>query len=117
MSGGGPIAPLPSRRLDQWLWFARLVKSRSLAVRLCAAGAVTLNGAAVRKPNQAIRAGDVITTPQGAYRRTVRVQGLGTRRGPVAEARLLYDEIAEPVRLSDLEPAWEPLLHDGRSET
>ncbi len=27
-----------SRRLDQWLWFARLVKSRSLAGRLCAAG-------------------------------------------------------------------------------
>ena len=27
-------------RLDQWLWFARFVKSRSLAARLCAAGAV-----------------------------------------------------------------------------
>jgi ribosome-associated heat shock protein Hsp15 len=105
-----------SRRLDQWLWFARLAKSRSLAGRLCAAGAVTLNGTTVRKPNRLIRLGDAIVAPQGGYRRTVRVLALGLRRGPAIEARLLYEEIAAPVRLSELLEAWEPLLADADAE-
>ena len=84
-------------RLDQWLWFARFVKSRSLAARLCAAGAVTINGSTVTKPNQAVRVGDIVIVPQGGWRRTVRVCGLGVRRGPASEARLLYEEAGRPA--------------------
>jgi ribosome-associated heat shock protein Hsp15 len=104
------FSPPLSRRLDQWLWFARLVKSRSLAGRLCAAEAVTLNGVVVRKPNHMVRIGDAIAAPQGAYRHTVRIVALGSRRGPATEARMLYDVIGAPIRLADLTPAWEPLL-------
>jgi ribosome-associated heat shock protein Hsp15 len=104
-------SPAPtSRRLDQWLWFARFVKSRSLASRLCAAGAVAVNGLAVKKGNHAVRVGDAIELPQGPFRRTVRVLALGMRRGPTAEARLLYEEPAAPVRLSELTAPWAPLL-------
>jgi ribosome-associated heat shock protein Hsp15 len=104
-------SPAPtSRRLDQWLWFARFVKSRSLASRLCTAGAVAVNGLAVKKGNHAVRVGDAIALPRGPFRRTVRVLALGERRGPAMEARLLYEETAAPVRLSDLAPAWTPLL-------
>jgi ribosome-associated heat shock protein Hsp15 len=99
-----------TRRLDQWLWFARLVKSRSLASRLCAAGAVTVNGTRASKANHALRIGDVVTVEQGKYVRSLRVQTLGSRRGPAAEARLMYDETAPPVRLSELASAWVPLL-------
>ena len=97
-------------RLDQWLWFARLVKSRSLAARLCAAGAIELNGGAVRKPNQTVRVGDIIAVPQGGWRRTVRVMALGVRRGPASEARALYDEAAAAARLGDPAADWVPLL-------
>lgn len=97
-------------RLDQWLWFARFVKSRSLAARLCAAGAVTVNGCQVKKANHLIRSGDVVIVPQGGWQRTVRVIALGIRRGPATEARLLYEEAAASVRLDDLTPAWVPLL-------
>jgi ribosome-associated heat shock protein Hsp15 len=97
-------------RLDQWLWFARFVKSRSLAARLCAAGAVTVNGSPVKKANHPIRMGDIVVLPQGGWQRTVRVVALGIRRGPAPEARLLYEEAAVSVRLSDLAPAWMPLL-------
>lgn len=116
MSAAGPSSTPDGRRLDQWLWFARLVKTRSLAARLCAAGAVTLNGAEVRKPNHVVRIGDAVAAPQGAYRRTLRVAALGIRRGPASEARLLYEEIAPPVRLSDLASRWEPLLADSDRE-
>jgi ribosome-associated heat shock protein Hsp15 len=111
LSGGASPAPL-SRRLDQWLWFARLVKSRSLASRLCAGGAVVVNGVTVTKANYTVRIGDDIALPQGAFRRTVRVLALGARRGSAAEARLMYEETAAPVRLSELRPAWTPLLAD-----
>jgi ribosome-associated heat shock protein Hsp15 len=97
-------------RLDQWLWFARFVKSRSLAARLCAAGAVTVNGSPVKKANHPVRMGDIVVLPQGGWQRTVRVVALGIRRGPAPEARLLYEEAAVSVRLADLAPAWMPLL-------
>jgi ribosome-associated heat shock protein Hsp15 len=97
-------------RLDQWLWFARFAKSRSLAARLCAAGAVAVNGSPVKKPNHLIRIGDIVLVPQGGWQHTVRVAALGLRRGPAAEACLLYEEAALSVRLADLAPAWMPLL-------
>lgn len=96
-------------RLDQWLWFARLVKSRSLAARLCAAGAVEISGATVTKPNQTVRVGDVVAVVQGGFQRTVRVLAFGVRRGPASEARTLYEEIAA-ARLRDPLPDWVPLL-------
>jgi ribosome-associated heat shock protein Hsp15 len=100
-------------RLDQWLWFARFVKSRSLAARLCAAGTVTINGGAVTKPNHTVRVGDVVILPQGGWQRTVRVLALGMRRGPASEARLLYEEAAAALRLSAVPSDWIPLIEAG----
>jgi ribosome-associated heat shock protein Hsp15 len=110
LSGSNASPPPANRRLDQWLWFARFVKSRSLAARLCSAGAVTVNGLTVRKANHMIRIGDTIAVPQCAFCRTIRVLALGARRGPAAEARLLYEETAAPVHRSEPDPAWTPLL-------
>jgi ribosome-associated heat shock protein Hsp15 len=103
-------------RLDQWLWFARFVKSRSLAARLCAAGAVAVNGLPIKKANHLVRIGDIVVLPQGGWQRTVRVSALGLRRGPTAEARQLYEEAAAALRLADLAAAWVPLLGDGDFE-
>jgi ribosome-associated heat shock protein Hsp15 len=108
------IAMAPERaktRVDQWLWFARLAKSRSFAARLCAAGAIRVNGATVTKPNQTVRVGDFVVVPQGGVQRTVRVLALGVRRGPASEARALYQETAA-ARLHDLAPIWVPLLDE-----
>lgn len=85
-----------SRRLDQWLWFARFFKSRSLATRICADGRVRVNSAPVAKAHHAIKVGDVLTFAQGARVRVVRVLGLGTRRGPASEAQALYRDEAAP---------------------
>jgi ribosome-associated heat shock protein Hsp15 len=104
------IAPgRASRRLDQWLWFARFAKSRSLAARLCSDGEISVNGVTVAKANHAVRAGDIVTLPQGPWQRTVEVLALGTRRGPAVEARALFRETAA-ARRPLLE--WEPLLLD-----
>ena len=114
---GSGAADRPKARLDQWLWFARFVKTRSLGARLCTAGAVAINGVPVRKPNQSVRVGDVVVLPQGGWRLTVRVLALGTRRGPATEARSLYEEAAAATRLRDRSPEWRPLLaDDGQSD-
>ena len=108
MKGGGS-AEVSGRRLDQWLWFARFAKTRSLAARLCAAGAITVNQVTIKKANHIVRIGDTIAVPQRALCRTVRVLALGARRGPASEARLMYEEIAR-AGLPESQPVWQPLL-------
>lgn len=83
-----------SIRLDKWLWFARFVKTRSLATGLCRSGKVRLNKAVVNKPNAQVRPADVLAFPLGQRIRVVRVVALGQRRGPASEARTLYDDLA-----------------------
>jgi ribosome-associated heat shock protein Hsp15 len=105
-------APAVSQRLDKWLWYARFVKTRSLAGKLCQSGLVRVAGDAVTKANRSVRIGDVVAVPQGRVIRTVEVKALGDRRGPPAEARRLYDEI-ETSHLRDLaRESWTPLLLD-----
>jgi len=85
------------RRLDKWLWFARFCKSRTLASKLCAAGKIRIDGELVHKAHHLVRAGDVLTFPQGAHIRVVRVVQLGLRRGPATEARTLYEDLSPPA--------------------
>jgi ribosome-associated heat shock protein Hsp15 len=99
-------------RVDKWLWFARLAKSRSLAARLCTAGVVVVSGRTAAKPNHSVRTGDIVVVPQGRLIHTVRIVALGTRRGPAPEARGLYEMEAPPRPIVSEEPRWEMLLGD-----
>jgi ribosome-associated heat shock protein Hsp15 len=99
-----------TRRLDQWLWFARFVKTRSLAARLCTGGAVSVNGEKTRKASHAIRPGDFLGLRLGKARRTIRILALGDRRGPAPAARALYEEIEVEERPA---PEWVPLLEES----
>ena len=91
-----------SLRADKWLWYARFFKSRSLASQLCAAGKLRIDGTAVSKAHHKIRPGDVLTFPQGRHVRVIKVLALATRRGPAAEARLLYEDLSPPKPASAL---------------
>jgi ribosome-associated heat shock protein Hsp15 len=86
----------PAIRLDKWLWQARLCKSRALAARLIAAGAVRVNATPVSKPATPVRVGDGLSFAQHGRVHVLRVLALGTRRGPATEARLLYADLERP---------------------
>lgn len=98
MNDGG--APAAVQRIDQWLWFARIVKSRTLAHALIERGKVRLNRARLEKASQQVKAGDVITISLGPRVRVLEIKGIGPRRGPAAEASLLYAELTERYEVS-----------------
>lgn len=90
--------PNPSQRIDKWLWYARFLKSRSLATGLAESGRIRITrpGASpdrVTRASVAVRPGDVLTFPLGHRVQVVRVVATGTRRGPAPEARLLYEDL------------------------
>lgn len=85
-----------SLRLDKWLWFARFLKSRTMAAELCADGRVRISGRVVNKPSQAVKVGDVLTFPLGPHIRVIEVKALGARRGPAPEAQALYADLSPP---------------------
>ena len=81
-------------RIDKWLWAARFYKTRSLAVRAVEGGKVKLNGERV-KPAKEVKAGDELELRSGELRWLVEVCGVALKRGPAAEAALLYAENEE----------------------
>lgn len=80
------------QRLDKWLWYARLVKSRTLAAKLVEAGCIRVNRQRVTKAAATIRCGDVLTVTLHGRVRVIEILGLGERRGPASEAQTLYAE-------------------------
>jgi ribosome-associated heat shock protein Hsp15 len=85
------------QRVDIWLHRARFTKTRAAATRLVSEGGVRLihNGVArlIEKPSVEVSAGDALLLPLGGKFLAVRINALGARRGPAAEARGLYSEV------------------------
>ncbi len=110
----GPDDDRTTQRIDKWLWFARLTKTRTLAAELVLAGKVRLNRARVAKPSQIVRIDDVLTVVLNRRVRLLKVLDLGVRRGPSATARMLYGELTaeadplKPLAQSSLQlPSWQ----------
>ena len=99
MTADKPAAP-NRMRIDKWLWHARFFKTRSLAARQVSGGHCRVNGQKILKPAVAVGPGDVLTFSQARSIRVIRVEALGTRRGPAAEAQTLYHDL-EPAKESD----------------
>lgn len=85
------------QRLDKWLWFARIVKTRTLATALVSSGRVSVNTQRVSRPSRMVREGDVVTAAIHGRVRVLRILEPGIRRGPADEACTLYDDIGPPA--------------------
>jgi ribosome-associated heat shock protein Hsp15 len=88
-----PDATGDSLRLDRFLWFARIVKSRSAAQALAEQGRIRIAGRVIDRAHAPVRVGDVLSFAQRGAVRVLRVEALPRRRGPPAEARRLYCEL------------------------
>lgn len=85
-------------RVDVWLFYARLCRSRTLATKLCATGRTRVNQKPV-KPHHLLKIGDELRVQQQRVTRVLIVQALGERRGPASEARELYHDLTPPAPL------------------
>lgn len=88
-----------TQRLDKWLWFARLIKTRSQASKLVSAGKVRINRVKTTKPSATVGEGDVITAVIHNRVRVLKVLGPGNRRGPAPEAQELYEDLTPAEEL------------------
>ena len=81
------------QRIDKWLWFARVVRTRSAAARLVSDGHVRLNGQRVEGPAKGVGPGDVLTIALERQVRVVRVVATGLRREGFPQARQLFEDV------------------------
>jgi len=84
------------QRIDKWLFFTRMVKSRSLAQSHIQSGHVRINGERAVQPSQTVKAGDKVEVTLERRDVVLIVKSGGERRGPYEEARLLYDDLTPP---------------------
>ena len=84
-------------RLDKFLWFARLAKTRGLAQEVAEQGRVRISGRVVDRAHAVVRVGDVLTFPLHGRVRVIRVEALPERRGPAAQAMLCYADLSPDV--------------------
>jgi ribosome-associated heat shock protein Hsp15 len=97
------------QRIDKWLFFARVAKSRSLAAKLVVSGRVRINREKVEQASYPVKPNDVLTVTLDRRVLVYRILGCGVRRGPATEARTLYEDLtpaAEPTPAAS--PAREP---------
>ncbi|WP_415183485.1 RNA-binding S4 domain-containing protein [Phaeovulum sp.] len=83
-------------RIDKWLWYARLYKTRVLAAEVVSKGKIRVNGQKTTKPGRAIGPGDVLAFSWAGQPRSLCLLACGARRGPAAEASALYKDLASP---------------------
>lgn len=85
-----------SQRIDKWLWFARITKTRTLATQLVTSGKVRVDRQRVIKPSRMVQPGEVVTIVVHGRVRVLKVLDPGTRRGPASEAQSLYEDLSPP---------------------
>jgi len=101
-------APVAEQRIDKWLWFARLAKSRTQAAALVTDGRIRINRQRIDKPSAVVKTGDVVTATVDRTVRILRVAAFVERRGPAAAAGSLYEELTPraegPKRVGNSSP-------------
>ena len=85
------------QRIDKWLFFARILKSRSLAQKFVQSGAVRINRDKTDNAARLVRPGDALTFSLNERVRVLKVLDAGERRGPASEAETLYEDLSPPA--------------------
>lgn len=80
-------------RLDTFLWFARLAKTRNVAQNLATTGHLRIDGRPIERAHAPVRVGNVLTFAAHGRVRALRVEALPARRGPAPEAQACYTDL------------------------
>ncbi len=87
-------------RLDIYLYYIRIFKSRSIATRFVLTNRLRISGQVTQKPHKMISIGDVLTITINDNIKVLKVLDIPNRRGPYSEALNFYEEITPIERIS-----------------
>ena len=80
-------------RLDLYLFYIRIFKSRNLATKFIISNRLRISGQVTQKPHKLISIGDVLSMPIQDYVKILKVVDIPKRRGPFSEALNYYEDI------------------------
>ncbi|MEO1170132.1 MAG: S4 domain-containing protein [Pseudomonadota bacterium] len=80
-------------RIDKFLWFARLARTRSLARKIAEKGHIRCDGRRIDRAHATVRVGNVLSVPLPTGVRVIRIESLPGRR----VSPKLVEEIYQPV--------------------
>lgn len=81
-------------RIDKYLFFVRLVKTRALAQKLIEEGRLRIDGRVIERAHAEVKAGNVLTFALQGRVRVLKVEALPSRRGPAPEAQACYTDMS-----------------------
>ena len=84
-------------RLDIYLYYIRIFKSRSLATKFILTNRLRISGQVTQKPHKMISIGDVLTMTINDNIKILKVLDIPSRRGPYLESLNFYEDIT-PIK-------------------
>ena len=84
-------------RLDIYLYYIRIFKSRSLATKFVSNNRLRISGQVTQKPHKMISIGDVLTMTINDNIKVLKVLAIPNRRGPYPESLNFYEDIT-PIK-------------------
>jgi ribosome-associated heat shock protein Hsp15 len=80
-------------RLDLYLFYIRLFKSRNLATKFITTSRVRIAGQVTQKPHKLVSIDDVLTIPINDKVKILKIINIPNRRGPFLESILYYEDL------------------------
>ena len=80
-------------RLDVYLYYIRIFKSRSIATKFVSTNRLRISGKVTQKPHKMISIGDVLTITINDNVKIFKVLDIPNRRGPYPESLNFYEDI------------------------
>ena len=84
-------------RLDIYLYYIRIFKSRSIATKFVSNNRLCISGQVTQKPHKMISIGDVLTMTINDNIKVLKVLAIPNRRGPYSESLNFYEDIT-PIK-------------------
>ena len=85
-------------RLDIYLYYIRIFKSRSIATKFVLTNRLRVSGKVTQKPHKMICVGDVLTITINDNIKILKVLDIPSRRGPYPESLNFYEDIT-PIEI------------------
>ena len=90
-------------RLDIYLYYIRIFKSRSIATKFVSTNRLRISGQVTQKPHKMISIGDVLTISINDNIKILKVLDIPNRRGPYSESLNFYEDITPIENISKKE--------------